>query len=249
MSSISESGHAKNIARFEDLITVCQQFGPIYNPANGLIQLTTLQAKLTAAKAALLDAVNTKTTYNNATNAREIAFTNLRKLVTRIVNALDAGGAAQQTIDDAKVLQRKMNGRRAGIKPVVAETAREATPTAPEAGTATATRSVSQQSYDQLLHHFNQLISLLASEPTYAPNEADLQVATLQALYISLETGMTQVMAAEAAYDIARLNRDSALRNSISGIVSLGQQAKKYVKSLFGASSTQYKLVSTIYFH
>jgi hypothetical protein len=53
----------------------------------------------------------TMTEYDNETNAREIAFVNLKKLNTRIVNALEATDAVKQTVDDAKTINHKIQGK------------------------------------------------------------------------------------------------------------------------------------------
>ncbi len=55
----------------------------------------------------------TKTAYDNACNAREIAMDPLKKLCTRIVNALEATTAAKQTVNDAKTINRKIQGQTA----------------------------------------------------------------------------------------------------------------------------------------
>ena len=39
MASNSETGHAKNVANFEDLISFCTGYGATYNPSKAAIQL------------------------------------------------------------------------------------------------------------------------------------------------------------------------------------------------------------------
>ena len=107
MTSTTETGHAKNVANFEDLISFCTGYGTAYNPTKNSIKIAAMNTLLTSARNSLQTVKITKTAYDNATNAREIAFINLKKLSTRVVNALEATDAVKQTVDDAKQLTVK----------------------------------------------------------------------------------------------------------------------------------------------
>ena len=50
MSKTNETGHAKNIANFETLLSYVTGYGAVYNPSNANIQLSSLTDKATAAK-------------------------------------------------------------------------------------------------------------------------------------------------------------------------------------------------------
>lgn len=112
-ASTMETGHAKNVVTFEDLISFCTGYGATYNPSKANLKLASLTPQLTAALAALQSVKTAKTAYDNATNAREISFTPLKPLATKIINALAATDAASQTIDDARAIINKIQGRRA----------------------------------------------------------------------------------------------------------------------------------------
>ena len=43
MASTSETGHAKNIANFQDLISFCQGYGTLYNPTKESLKIPQLQ--------------------------------------------------------------------------------------------------------------------------------------------------------------------------------------------------------------
>ncbi|MDD4215542.1 MAG: hypothetical protein PHR81_12100 [Bacteroidales bacterium] len=135
MASTSETGHAKNVANFEDLISYCTGYGTAYNPTKNSIKITAMNTLLTSARNSLQTVKTTKTAYDNGTNAREIAFTNLKKLCTRVVNALEATDATKQTVDDAKTINRKIQGKRAdNTKPQpITPPADSTTPPSPEA--------------------------------------------------------------------------------------------------------------------
>ncbi|MBI4947297.1 MAG: hypothetical protein HY840_12960 [Bacteroidetes bacterium] len=118
MSSTSETGHAKNVANFEDLISFCTGYGTAYNPSKASIKLPALNTLFTSAKTVLQTVKSNKTILDNATNVREIGFEPFKKLCTRIVNALEATDASKQTVNDAKTINRKIQGKRADNSPL-----------------------------------------------------------------------------------------------------------------------------------
>jgi hypothetical protein len=242
MASTIETGHAKNVATFEDLISFCTGYGAAYNPTKAAIKLPALTAQLTAANAALLAVKSAKTAYDNATNARELSFKPLRSLSTKVVNAIAATDAAPQTVDDAKSTNMKIQGRRAKAMAKPVATATAATPAAVK------TASTSQQSFDKLIDHFTQLIATLTAEPKYIPNEVELKVATLNTVLTDLKTKNTAVINTTTTVSNARIARDKAIYAAGTGLVDTALAVKQYVKSLFGATSPQLKQVSGLKF-
>jgi hypothetical protein len=247
MASATETGHAKNVANFEDLISFCVGYGITYNPVNVNIKIPALQAKRNAALTALQTLKVTKTAFDNTVNSREIIFAPLKKLSTRIINTLEATTASKQAVDDAKTINRKIQGKRASGKltkadaGIISEENEEANNTAK-------TISVSQQSFDSLIDNFAKLIQAISAEPAYLPNENDLKVATLNTLLTNLKTANTSVVNTNTAYSNSRIARNTELYAPTTGLVDLALEVKKYVKSLFGATSPQYKQISGIKF-
>lgn len=106
MSTYYETGHSKNVANFEDLISYCTACGAAHNPTKNAIKLPALNTLLTTAKGNLTIVINALTAFRNATNSREIAFEPIKALSTKILNALIACGASDQTINDFKTINR-----------------------------------------------------------------------------------------------------------------------------------------------
>ena len=242
MASTTETGHAKNAATFEDLISFCTGYGATYNPSKAVLKIPAMTTQLTGVNTALQAVKVAKTAYDNATNTRELAFKPLKSLCTKIVNALAATEAAQQTVDDVKTTNNKIQGKRAKTieKPTAEELAKGAEPIK--------TSSTSQQSYDKLIDHFAQLIATLTAEPKYLPNENELKVATLNTMLTDLRTKNTAVINATTTLSNARIARDKTLYAEITGLIDVALDVKQYVKSLFGANSPQYKQVSALKF-
>lgn len=238
MSSHSETGHAKNVANFGDLISFLTGYGATYNPSKNSLKISALTAQKTSADLALNAVIAKNTAYNVAVNTRMDAFKGLRALSTRLVNALQATDASDHMISNAKSLNRKIQGQRASKLNTPTD------PTSPVPNTI----STSQQSYDQLIQHLSALIELLQAEPTYAPNENDLKTASLITYRNNLILKNQVVVDAYTDVTNARIGRNTVLYASSTGLVPIALDVKKYVKSIFNASSPQYREVSGIEF-
>jgi hypothetical protein len=242
MASTTDTGHAKNVATFEDIISFCAGYGAAYNPSKPALKLPALTTQFTAAIATMQTVKVAKTAYDNATNAREVAFKTLKALATKIVNAIAATEATTQTLADVKSTNNKIQGRR--VKAIEKPDA-EALAAGAEL---VKTVSTSQQSYDKLVDHFAQLIATLTAEPKYLPNENELKLATLNALLADMKAKNTAVINATTALSNARIARDKALYDKTTGLVETALAVKVYVKSVYGATSPQYKQVSALKF-
>jgi len=238
MSNYYETGHAKNVANFQDLIAFCTGYGATYNPTKNALKLPQLNTLFTSGQNALADVVIKNTAYNNAVNARIASFDGLRALSTRLINAFQTTDATTEKINDAKGFNRKIQGKRAS---------KIDTPVDPNAPAPT-TISSSHQSYDQLIQHFAGLISVLQSEPTYTPNENDLKIATLIAKQADMTAKNTALATAYTAVSNSRINRDKVLYKETIGLVPIATDVKKYIKAVFGASSAEYRQVKSIEF-
>ena len=99
-------------------------------------------------------------------------------------------------------------------------------------------------SYDSRLDNFDKLIKLLASVTLYVPNEADLKVTALTTQYNDLKAKNTAVVTATTPLSNARISRNDILYKPNTGLVIIALDTKTYIKSLYGATSQQYKQVS-----
>lgn len=70
MKSTSETGHVKNIANFQDLISFCQGYGTSYNPTKESLKIVQLQAQYQSAQDNLNITKTQKATFDSATNER-----------------------------------------------------------------------------------------------------------------------------------------------------------------------------------
>jgi hypothetical protein len=238
-----ETGHAKNIANFDQLVSFAVSYGAAYNPSKASISLTALQTLSTNAKS-VLEAVNAAMpVYSNAVAAREVAFLPLSELCTRVLNALKATDTTTQVDENARTLVRKIQGKKATPKKTDEEKAE-----AKANGKEIKEISASQMSYDNRLDNFDKLIKLLSSVALYAPNEEELKTDTLIALYNNLKAKNTAVVNAATALSNARLSRNNILYKENTGLVDIAADTKNYIKSVYGANSPQFKQISKLTF-
>lgn len=146
-------------------------------------------------------------------------------------------GLPSGTIDQAKSLNRVIQGGQKKTEAPVEE-GKEAPKTV----------STSRQSYTQMAENFGILLQLLGTIPTYNPNEDDLKLTNLETYKNSLVSSTQSVDQTEAELNTKLIERDQLLYADGTGLYSIAQNVKKYVKSLYGATSPEYANVSSIEF-
>jgi hypothetical protein len=236
MSSTIESGISTYVGHFQQLIDVCEGFGTYYNPNPRELRIASLKAQLSGIQAAI-DAVDMALPVSQvAEDVRHKKFAIMPPLATRVQASAIIQGLPDAIIVHIKEVVRKIQGRRAhALKP--------------EPEGAKKHISVSQVSFNEQIEHFNRLIDLVASQALYKPTEGELKVAALKQLLSEMREANNAAMAAEVPLANARRERDRLLYASKTGMMDTALLAKEYVKSVFGASSPQYKEVLHIKFH
>ncbi len=248
MSNTVETGHAKNTANLEHLITIAVNEGPAYMPSNPNLTVSNLQVVLANSRAALTTLKNDFNTWKNTTNDREMAFEPLKHLSTKLLNILISSGAPAQTVKDFKTINAKIQGTKINktkaAEPVVTTADDPSTETLP----AHKTISSSQQSYDSMVDHFEKAVILLNSLPFYAPSEPELTVSALQTSFTNFQTLNTASFNSSNLLSSSRINRDKVMYTNPDSLYELAKAVKAYIKGKFGAGSPEYKQVSIMRF-
>ena len=243
MATNSDISHAKNVTNFETLISVVISFGTTYNPSKESLKIPALQSLHLSATDSLFAYKNAESANSTAIDNRKLAFDPLSKLITRVSNALKASNSTVLADETAKSIFRKLQGKRASAKLTDEEKAALLAE-----GKVVNQISTSQMSYDDRVDNLEKLISLLQTIPEYNPNEEELKITTLQALLVELRAKNISVIQSTIVLDTARGVRKDVQNTSLTGLVDIASDVKSYIKSVFGASSTQYKLVSKLRF-
>lgn len=236
-SSVSEVGHAKNVANLQKLIEQVSVY-TLYNPPVESITVKNLETLYTTAVAKLAELEEKRTANKNAIATRQVAFENLKPTCTRILSLLEILSLPQGTIDQARTLNRTIQGGQKKPKP---------TPP-PSEGTGGGGISTSRQSYTQQAENFGILLQLLATIPEYTPNEDDLKLPNLIPYQESLVSATKPVDQTEAELNVKLIERDQILYAEETGLYTIAQNVKKYVKGLYGATSPEFETVSAIKF-
>ena len=236
MPSTSEVGHAKNVANLQKLIEQVTVY-TLYNPPVENLTVPNLTALYSTASVKLTEVEDKRNANKNSIALRQDAFADLKSKCTKIINHLEILGLPQGTIDQAKSLNRLIQGK--SLKT-----------TAPpdENGQPTPTISTSRQSYTQMADNFGILLQLLATITNYNPNEDDLKLANLTTYHASLMSSTQAVDQTEAELNVKLIERDQILYAESTGFYSIAQNVKKYVKSVYGAGSPEYTNVTSIKF-
>jgi len=179
----------------------------------------------------------------DSVSAREFAFAPLSKIITRVNNAIKATDTTELVDESVNTLVRKIQGTRASAKisdedkKLLAEDGKEVNQI-----------SASQMGYDNRVENLYKLIMLLSSIPEYNPNEEELKISTLTALYDNLKAKNFAVVETTTPLSNSRIARNEVLYKPLAGLVDIAFDTKIYIKSVFGASSPQYKQVSKLIF-
>ncbi|HTH56430.1 MAG TPA: hypothetical protein VL728_10330, partial [Cyclobacteriaceae bacterium] len=97
--------------------------------------------------------------------------------------------------------------------------------------------------------NFERLIGTLINESaSYAPNENEMKVTTLQTLLNTMKTKNDAVTTARIATKSDNSNRDKVLYAQGTGMVDTAQAVKAYVHSVFGSDSREYKNIVKLKF-
>ncbi len=245
---MSETGHARNIDGASKFITILTSWAADYNPAKPALQLPqfTLQvAQAETLQEAYLDA---KRANLNDKNTRRAAFAPLQKFATRVLNALKASDATEGTIADAEGYIRKLRGKRAKKQKGQDPAPSADLPPVSPAHNEDHQHSVAQLSFSSLIEHLKGLQAITATEPSYAPNEADLTATAIAALIAHLTALNKAEDQSYTACSNARNARNESLYAPKTGILDTVESIKAYTKSRFGATSPELKQLTYIKF-
>ncbi len=241
--STNQTGHQQNVINLGVVLARIDPFRESYKPIRNELSLYSLNQLKTTGESAIAMVTLAENNYKISTSERAIAFDKLDGLITRVINALRISGASSPTIAQAEAIVRDLRGKRVHTKPVESEN-----PGITQSATDPDQVTLHKGSADSRIINFNKLVRLLSLVPLYKPNETDLCVPALDARLNELKSLNSSLIAADAALDAARWDRNSILYKPDSGLVDIALAVKMYVKSVFGAVSPQYKEISDIIF-
>jgi hypothetical protein len=239
MPSQIESGISTYVGHFRLLIDVVGGFGSRYNPTRPELTVASLVTQLGKVRTSIETVDTLLPSYALAEGLRHDEFVKIPPLAVRVQAIAVSSDLPKSILTRIKEVVRKIEGRRAT----------QVTPP-PNDGSGDERRhiSVSQVSFNEQIEHFQQLISLVASQPTYNPSETALQVASLESQLTLLNETNDTAMVAIVPLTAAREARNELLYAPHTGMMDTALAVKEYVKGAFGANSAEYKKVRRISF-
>lgn len=237
-SAFMKNGNVNQVAAFGKLVGICNDLGARYNPSKAALTPTALATLLEQAQQSL-EAVNVaRVNYVLAINSRQDLYAGVYKLAARIVRALQASESSIENIRDARMLRRKLAPKPTVKKGKVVKTGEAESP-APSSG------HISYLDYEGQAEGFANLVQLVERIPAYAPNETDLQLATLKEMVAELRNASLAVARTANALANARIQRNSYLLGK-GGLFETGNAVKDYIRSVFGVTSEPAKELSKL---
>ena len=238
MASISEVGHARNIANLNLLNTNIEALGTLYNPSNPKLHLSNLQAIYTNAFEKQESVNKLVAPYSTAVDEREALFKPLSTQLTKLRKAYKATeGVTDADLENFMTAVRKLKG----VKK--APTKKNNNPEEEQIS-----HSTSQMSYDQRTNNLDALISILENTPNYTPNETEYQIATYQAKKIEMLQKTQAVADAFIPLNSARGERNQVVYDDLDNLVDIASKAKDYIATILNTKSVQYKAIAKIKF-
>lgn len=238
MASNSEATIGSNITSLGKLITKYTDMGVAYNPSRDDLKLPALILLKTTAADAHKAYGEAELAYGLIAAERKNAFAPLDRLITRCLNGFQNSDALDEIKDRAKAKADKIRG---------IDTSAPPPPPAPGEEPAD-DYSTAQQSYGMIAENFGLFIEILASEPTYLPNNDDIKVPALEALLATMLVKNTAVEAPYVTWKNALKLRDKIFFEEKNGLVDRGQASKKYILSEFGTGSPEHDAVKGVRF-
>jgi hypothetical protein len=245
----NKKSHEQNVANMEILTTRVSSFAKPFNPFETRLSITN-QLKLKSDGETVIALVASAEHANDkAVVDRAEAFDNLDDLVTRLANEVRISSAPAQTIKQFESLVREFRNKRASASATSTESTATTESTETTGDQATKKQNSKHNSgMDAKIDLFTQMISFLKTATTYNTNEPDLKITALEAKLLSMKQTNSAFLVAEAAAIAARQQRQTILYADKVGLVPVGLDSKKQVKSAYGSLSPEYKSISGISF-
>lgn len=241
MSSVT--GHIVNHAQLKVLRSFINGLPPgKYSPSNPKILLTAIDDLINSQKESIGKVNERSTPWMICVNSREQVLQPLDKTLTKVLNALKATEAKPEIIADIKSQIDKMKGIRKTPKIKM-------DPTDPSTPSDESIHQISaaQTDINHIIDYFHKLILLLQAEPLYDPAEDGIKVADLILFVKAIEDANAAVVNAFPPLDNARIARNETLYG-VDGGHEIQAKVKKYILSIFGTSSKQYRQFSGVRF-
>jgi len=239
----NKRSNQQNVDNMEVFTGKVITFEPAFNPSDSRLSIQNQKQVKASGDKVLLGVALAERASEDFATTRNIAFDALDPFVTRLINAVRISDAPAQTIEHGDSIVRVYRNQRATEIIPPAKTA-EGT----EEEESARTNKMRNSSFNTRIENYRNLVLLVNAIVGYKTNETDLTVEAISERLDNLKLVNSACITAEAELEAARKLRDIVLYADKTGLVSIGKDSKLYVKSAYGANSTQYKSIRGITF-
>lgn len=235
MASTVENTFGSKLRNAQDLVNIIQGFTGYVPPRTQetVASVNSLIASIVTSNTTL---ANTKQQYDLAVGNRQTAYkgtpASIDKLLVSIKGAVDAqyGKTSKESTSISSQIKAMRTTKLIRL------------PADPTKGTNEATISQSERSYGSIIQSFNNIVSGLSQLTGFNPSNPNIKVTALQATATNITTLNNTV-----AQKIQALRANQTSRNALyADLQDRVQRIKSYVKSQYGMSSNEYKLIKGI---
>lgn len=239
----SKRSNQQNVDNMEVLTEKVITFQPGYNPSESRLSVQNQKQVKASGDEVLLGVSEAERACDSAITARNVAFDALDPFVTRLINGLRISDVPEQTVAQGESLVREYRNQRATEIEPPAKTAEGS-----NEEESARTNKIRNGSFNTKIENYRNIVVMLSILSAYKPNENDLTIESLKARLEDLKRVNSACIAADAAAEAARKLRDIVLYADKTGLVDVAMDSKLYVKSAYGANSTQYRSISGLLF-
>lgn len=230
--------YIKNMQAFGKLKGICTGLGGAYNPGQQHLQVEALDTIQFNAQQVMDEVIAVQIVFDNASNARETAFRDVRLLGSRICAVLRSSGADPLTLADAIATNRKLNGWKRHGTPLPRMEAEEAV--------ATGRRRSSSTGFASQAYYFAKLVEIVTADPYYMPSEPELSKEGLATKVTELRALNDAVLTTGLALTRVKKRREAIFYEGKESLVETARAARNYVRGVFGFRSTPHEELTKV---
>jgi hypothetical protein len=239
---MADNTYSKMLEHLDQMIAFEQTLDLVkVDPAPDLMPdaLTTLRAEATV----LHNAVgNAKGDWRTATLDRTTNTDTLASRASQAVAALESRGASAEKVEQARFYVRKLQGRRAGEKPLD-------DPSTPDIDESEKGISAAQTSNAAKISTFSELVDFLEAQVEYASvKNPELTITAMRNFAVSVSGKHDTSITTATTLSSKRIERDKVFFDNEGSIVNRAKRLKKAVGAAYGFDSPEYKTINSISF-
>lgn len=227
----SEKSFHDRVQRAEKLHIAVSAFVPAYQPADAAYSLAAFTATIARATTANAAVDTSRMPYQDKVADRAALVKTLGPLVTQSLAYVKSNTAWAKRFDAIKALADKVRG----VRPPKAQKG--------DPATYKKTRNSGESSYVEIAAHLKRYIARLEALTGYAPPDAKISIAQLNAQHTTLTELNQSVPALAQTLADAIADRQESY-NGPTGLKACFDGVKVSVKGQYGQTSPQYKSIS-----